>query len=72
LFVMAADLIMLGVFQGYYWSSLQPWEASVDGSYGFWVLRIWAGLAMFSGQVIFLYNLYKTWQLSKSVKTATA
>lgn len=72
LFVMAADLIMLGVFQGYYWSSLQPWEASVDGSYGFWVLRIWAGLSMFIGQLVFLYNLYKTWQLSKAKKAVAA
>ena len=32
LFVMAADLTLAGVFQGFYWASLQPWDVSVDGS----------------------------------------
>lgn len=68
LFVMAADLIMLGSFRDTPGPLFKPWEASVDASYGFWVLRIWAGLSMFLGQVAFLYNLYKTWQISKTVK----
>jgi cytochrome c oxidase cbb3-type subunit 1 len=65
LFVMASDLIMLGVFQGFWWASLQPWEVSVDGSQPFWILRVFAGLSMFTGLNLFLFNIYKTWQLSK-------
>lgn len=65
LLVMATDLTLVGVFQGYWWASLQPWEVSTEGSYPFWVVRIYAGLAMFIGQLLFVYNIYKTWQLSK-------
>ena len=59
---MFVDLTLAGVFQGYYWASLQPWEVSVDGSQPFWMLRVFAGLAMFGGQLCFFYNLYMTWQ----------
>ena len=59
---MSADLTLAGVFQGYYWASLQPWEVSVDGSMPFWILRVFAGLAMIAGQVCFFCNLYQTWQ----------
>ena len=61
LFVMFIDLTLAGVFQGYYWASLQPWEASVDGSQPFWITRVFAGLTMFFGMLCFLYNLWKTW-----------
>lgn len=60
--VMATDLILCGVFQGYWWASLQPWEVSVDGSQPFWMTRVFAGLAMFGGLLCFLYNLYMTWK----------
>jgi cytochrome c oxidase cbb3-type subunit 1 len=63
---MAGDLILGGVFQGYHWAALEPWEASVEGSYVFWVLRIWAGLAMFAGLLVFAYNIYKTCQISRA------
>lgn len=59
--VMAADLILGGLFQGWSWSSLQPWDRSVDVSFPFWMIRIWAGLSMFVGLVVFLYNFYMTW-----------
>ncbi len=64
--VMASDLIMLGLFQGYYWSSLQPWDVSYVGSYPFWVTRIVAGLAMFSGFLCFVVNLVMTYRTSPS------
>jgi cytochrome c oxidase cbb3-type subunit 1 len=51
---------LAGVFQGYYWASLQPWDASVEGSLGFWQVRSVAGLAMFGGYLCFLYNLWMT------------
>ena len=28
---MAGDLILAGLFQGYYWVGLQPWDDSVEG-----------------------------------------
>jgi len=60
--VMSGDLILAGVFQGYYWASLQPWEVSIEGSQPFWILRIFAGLAMFLGLLFFLANFYLTWR----------
>jgi cytochrome c oxidase cbb3-type subunit 1 len=59
-FVMFLDLGLAGVFQGYFWASLQPWEASVDGSQGFWIVRVFAGLAMFVGFLCFVVNLLLT------------
>jgi cytochrome c oxidase cbb3-type subunit 1 len=60
LFVMFIDLTLAGVFQGYYWAALLPWEVSVDGSQPFWHLRVAAGLTMFGGLLCFLYNLWMT------------
>lgn len=62
LFVMAADLILLGLFQGWSWAALEPWDASVEFSYGFWVLRVVAGLAMFGGLLAFLTNIWLTFR----------
>ena len=59
-FTMFFDLMIAGVFQGYLWSSLQPWDASIDASQGFWQVRAFAGLAMFGGLLCFLYNLWMT------------
>jgi cytochrome c oxidase cbb3-type subunit 1 len=59
--IMASDLILAGVFQGYYRASLQPWDVSVDGSQPFWIVRVFAGLAMFGGFLCFLTNLWMTW-----------
>lgn len=70
--VMALDLTLAGVFQGYFWASLEPWEVSVDGSVPFWIVRVFAGLAMFAGQLCFFYNLWATWRLSKSGRVAAA
>ena len=63
--VMASDLILGGLFQGWSWAALQPWDASVEISQPFWAVRAVAGLAILGGQLAFVYNLYKTWQLSR-------
>jgi cytochrome c oxidase cbb3-type subunit 1 len=63
--VMASDLILGGVFQGFYWASLAPWEVSVDGSMPFWIVRVFAALAITGGQLCFFYNIYETWKLSR-------
>lgn len=68
--VMFIDLTLAGVFQGYYWASLQPWEVSVEGSQPFWVTRLFAGLMIIGGQLAFVYNLWKTWRLSKRNSSA--
>ncbi len=65
LVVMFIDLTLAGIFQGYYWASLQPWDVSVEGSYPFWVTRLFAGLVIIAGQVVFVFNLWMTWRLSK-------
>lgn len=70
LLVMAVDLTLAGVFQGFYWASLQPWEDSVEGSMPFWILRIVAGLAMMAGQGCFFWNLYQTWRVSRGTLPA--
>ncbi len=64
LFVMALDLTLAGLFQGWSWAALQPWDASIEVSQPFWIVRIWAGISMFSGQIVFCVNLWKTWQQS--------
>lgn len=61
-FVMFLDLMFAGLFQGYWWASLQSWEVSTNGSQPFWIVRTFAGLAMASGLVVFLFNLYMTWK----------
>ncbi len=58
--VMFIDLTLAGIFQGYYWASLQPWDVSTDGSHPFWVVRVFAGLMMFAGLLCFLTNIYFT------------
>ncbi len=65
--VMALDLTMAGIFQGYYWASLQSWDVSVDGSQPFWVTRVFAGLCMFAGLLCFLYNLWMTYRVPQEV-----
>ena len=58
--LMSADLIVLGVFQGLSWSSLLPWDVSLDISFPFWTVRLVAGLAMFLGLLVFVFNIAMT------------
>ena len=59
-FIMFLDLALAGVFQGYSWAALQPWEAGLAVSQPFWITRIFAGLMMFSGFLCFIYNILMT------------
>lgn len=70
--VMAGDLILCGPFQGWSWAGLQPWDHSIDVSFPFWMVRIWAGLAMFAGMLVFVYNLYMTMQGAEEASADTA
>jgi cytochrome c oxidase cbb3-type subunit 1 len=65
LFVMFLDLTLAGIFQGYFWSSLQPWETATEASFPFWGVRVFAGLAMFGGFLCFLYNIVMTVRTSE-------
>ena len=71
-FVMFVDLGLAGLFQGFFWASLQPWDVSVDGSFPFWVVRLFAGLAIIGGQLAFYYNIYKTWKGARAGNAALA
>lgn len=64
--VMFLDLTFAGIFQGWSWASLQVWEDSIRLSIPFWAVRLVAGLAIIAGQVCFGWNLWKTYQLSRS------
>jgi cytochrome c oxidase cbb3-type subunit 1 len=59
-FVMFAVLTVAGVFQGFNWAALLPWEVSTEGSLWFWHARTVAGLGMFVGNLCFLYNIWRT------------
>ena len=59
---MAGDLTLLGLFQGWSWAALEPWDASLAISHPYWVIRVLAGLCMFGGLLVFLWNLWKTWR----------
>lgn len=62
--LMAGDLILGGLFQGWSWAALQPWDDSIAVSIPFWAVRIVAGTVMFVAQILFSWNMYKTWQKS--------
>lgn len=66
LVVMIVDLTLAGLFQGWSWAALQPWEDSIAYSTPFWWVRIPAGLAIFVGQIYFSMNIYLTWQASRT------
>lgn len=63
--LMASDLIILGVFQGFSWSSLFPWEHSLDLSVPFWAVRVFAGSMMIAGYLVFVVNIVGTYLASR-------
>lgn len=58
--VMVVDLTLAGLFQGYSWAALHPWEDSISYSTPFWWVRIPAGLSILAGQIVFVMNIAKT------------
>jgi cytochrome c oxidase cbb3-type subunit 1 len=59
-FIMFLDLTMAGIFQGFSWAALLPWQDMLRFSQPFWITRIFAGLLMFAGFLCFLYNIFMT------------
>ena len=62
---MATDLIAGGLVQGHVWRALLPWDVSIEASMPFWVVRVFTGLGMFAGQIVFYVNIYRTFQLAQ-------
>ena len=62
LLVMASDLILGGLFQGWSWAALQPWDRSIQLSIPFWAVRLVAGGVMFGAQLLFVWNFFLTWR----------
>ena len=57
---MSFDLIVVGMFQGLSWASLQMWDVSIELSIPFWAVRLVAGLMMFAGLLVFVVNIAAT------------
>jgi cbb3-type cytochrome oxidase subunit 1 len=58
--VMFVDLMTAGLFQGFEWRNLAPWENSITSSVPFWQLRMVTGIMMLTGQLFFIYNVLMT------------
>jgi len=58
--IMFGDLTIAGLIQGFSWRSLQIWEVSLNASMPFWMVRTFAGTMIVLGQMIWVYNLYRT------------
>jgi len=58
--IMFFNLTIAGLVQGFQWKSLVIWEESVRASVPFWLTRTISGTAIFIGQILFAYNMYKT------------
>ncbi len=58
--IMFVDLMAAGLVQGFLWRGLAPWEDSIIFSMPFWITRVFAGLMIFAGQILFAYNLWRT------------
>lgn len=58
--IMFFDLMVAGVFQGFTMASLAPWEEYINISFPYWVVRLYSGIAIIVGQILFFYNIYMT------------
>jgi cytochrome c oxidase cbb3-type subunit 1 len=60
LVIMFGDLTIAGLVQGFSWRSLQIWEQSLIASMPFWIVRTFAGTMIVLGQILWVYNMYRT------------
>ncbi len=58
--VMFFDLVSAGLIQGFMWKELVQWETTLVASSPFWLIRLFAGLSMFTGQCFFAANIIMT------------
>ena len=61
LLIMFVDLTAAGLVHGFMLASLSPWMEIVRAMHGFWLVRTFAGGMILTGQLIFAWNLWKTW-----------
>ncbi|MCA9619904.1 MAG: cbb3-type cytochrome c oxidase subunit I [Myxococcales bacterium] len=59
-FLMFLDLTAAGVVQGYMWLNLSTWSRMLEASAPFWHVRSIAGLAIITGQLLQVYNMWMT------------
>jgi cytochrome c oxidase cbb3-type subunit I len=57
---MFLDLMTAGLIQGYLWRALSPWEDSLRASYPFWLTRAFLGIAIITGHILLVINMWKT------------
>ncbi len=60
--IMFVALTCAGLVQGFMWKSMAPFVDSVRASVPFWLTRSISGTAILLGQLLFIYNLFKTFQ----------
>jgi cytochrome c oxidase cbb3-type subunit 1 len=58
--LMFLSLTFAGIFEGFSWGSVEPWEDSIQIASPYWYFRFFTGLAIYAGQVCFLHNLVMT------------
>lgn len=67
--IMQFDLLSAGLVQGYMWKNMSPFIDSVVASVPFWWVRMFSGMMIFVGTVLFVINLYMTYKMSKTGKS---
>ncbi len=61
LLIMFIDLTAAGLIHGFMLDALSPWMEIVRAMHGFWAIRTFAGGMILLGQILFAWNLWKTW-----------
>jgi cytochrome c oxidase cbb3-type subunit 1 len=67
--VMFSVLVLAGIFQGFSWASLAPWEDSITISRPYWFIRLASGLMIIAGQGCFLVNLIQTIRSARRISS---
>ena len=72
--IMDIDLMCAGLVQGTMWKGLSPFIETVIASKPYWWIRTFSGVAILTGEVIFLINLVMTYfsNKQKNSKEVTA
>lgn len=58
--LMFLSLTAGGVFVGFSWGLLEPWFESIDVAMPYWIFRLFTGIAIYLGNILFLVNLVMT------------
>jgi cytochrome c oxidase cbb3-type subunit 1 len=67
--IMFFDLTIAGLLQGSLWMTLAPWAESVIASVPYWLVRSISGTMMIVGNLLFAFNVYKTWTQRHRIAT---